>query len=129
RWSISDCSVASGSWVFLVHFDKVSEVLDSEFSERHHPVVVEPVDPDDAVFGVHLIGDIEEPVHALAEFPGHAVYGFDGMDLVDVHDQAAWAGVIDSRDRQFQGSSSSNRCMGWAAIRDSTSESHVCGST
>ena len=95
-----------------MQFNEVSEVLDSKFSERHHPVDVVSIDPDDAVLGVYLTGDIDEPVHALSEFPGHAVDRFNGMNLVDVHDQAAWAGAIDDRGRQFQGSSSSSRAAG-----------------
>jgi hypothetical protein len=55
--------------VLLVHFDKVGEGLDPEVRERHDPIVGVPIDPDDAVFGVHLVGDIKQPVHALAELP------------------------------------------------------------
>jgi hypothetical protein len=77
--------------VFLVHFDEAREGLDSELRECHHTVVGVAVDPDDAVFGIHLVGDLVQPVHALAEFPRDAVNRFDGMNLVDVH-HAAWAG-------------------------------------
>jgi hypothetical protein len=50
---------------------------------------IPPVDPDDAVFGIHLAGDLMQPVHALAEL--RRGQSFDGMNLVDVH-HAAWAG-------------------------------------
>jgi hypothetical protein len=49
----------------------------AEVRECHHTVVAVPVDPDDAVFGVHLVGDIMEPVHALAEFSGDTINRFD----------------------------------------------------
>ncbi|MDE2462854.1 MAG: hypothetical protein KGO02_03950, partial [Alphaproteobacteria bacterium] len=77
--------------VLLVHFDEVREGLDSEVCECHHPIVGVPVDPDDTVFGVHLVGDITQPVHALAKFPRNTVDRLDGINLVDVH-HAAWAG-------------------------------------
>jgi putative transposase len=95
--------------VFPVHLDEVREGLDSEVRECHDPLVGVPVDPDDAVFGVHLFGDLVEPVHALAEFLCDTVNRFDGMNLVDVHDQAAWAGLSDEWRRQFHGNSSSSR--------------------
>jgi hypothetical protein len=98
--------------VLLVHLDEVREGLDAEVRECHHTVVAVPVDPDDAVFGVHLVGDIMEPVHILAEFPGDTINRFDGMNLVDVQDQAAWAGLSDERRCEFHGNSSSSRCMG-----------------
>src|ERR1700722_4062778 len=95
--------------ILLMHFDEVLEGLDPEVRECQHPVVAVAVDPNDAIFGVHFFGDVMEPVHALPEFPGDTVDGFDGMNLVDVHDQAAWAALSNDRDCQFHGSSSSNR--------------------
>ena len=70
-------------------FDEIDEVFDSEVGERHHAVVGIRIDPDDAVFDVHLIGDIEQPGFAFAEIPGNAIDRRDMMNLVDVHDQAA----------------------------------------
>jgi hypothetical protein len=67
--------------VFLVHFDEVCEGLDTEVRECHDPIVGVPVDPNDAVFGVHLFGDLMEPVDALAEFPRDTINRFDGMNL------------------------------------------------
>ena len=73
-------------------FDQFDETVDAEVREGHDPIVGVAVDPNDAVFGVHLVGDIMEPVHALAEFPRDTINRLDGMNLVDVHDHAAWAG-------------------------------------
>ena len=65
-----------------MHFDEIREGLDSEVRECHHTVVCIPVDPDDAVFRVHLIGDLMEPVHALAEFLRDTVDCLDRMNLL-----------------------------------------------
>ena len=90
-------------------FDELDQVLDSKVGERHHTLVVGAVYPDDPVFGVHLVGDVKEPVLVLAEILGDAADRRDAMDLVDVHDQAALAGIADGRGVQFQGSNSSSR--------------------
>ena len=95
--------------ILFIHLDECSEGLDPEVRECQHPVVAVAVDPNDAIFGVHFFGDVMEPIHAFPEFPGDTVDGFDGMNLVGVHDQAAWAALSDDRDSQFHGSSSSNR--------------------
>jgi hypothetical protein len=104
--ALQDCGV------LLVHFDEVDQGLDSEVGERHRAVVVVPVHPDDSIFDVHLVSDVKEPVHALAKFLRDTVDRFDVMNLVNVHYQAACAGVIDDRARQFHGNSSSSRCLG-----------------
>src|ERR1700757_634278 len=51
------------------------------------------------------------------------------MDLVDVRGHAAWAEIVEADGVQFQGSSSSSRWAGWAAMRASTSANQACGST
>lgn len=45
------------------------------------------------VFRLHFKGDVVEPVDVFAEFLCDAVYGPDVRDLVDVHGQAARAGM------------------------------------
>jgi hypothetical protein len=82
---LNDCGI------LLVHLDEFSEGLDPGVRECEDAVVAVAVDLDDAIFRVHLFGDIMAPVHALPEFPGDTINRFDGMNLVDVHDQAAWA--------------------------------------
>jgi hypothetical protein len=93
---LNDCGI------LLVHLDEFSEGLDPGVREcedavvavavdLEDAVVAVAVDLDDAIFRVHLFGDIMAPVHALPEFPGDTINRFDGMNLVDVHDQAAWA--------------------------------------
>ena len=70
-------------------FDEIDEVVDSKVGERHHAVVADSVDPDHAVFDVHFVGDVEQPVFVFAEIFGDAAERRDVMDLVDVHGQAA----------------------------------------
>jgi hypothetical protein len=53
-------------------------------------VVTDAIDPDHAVFDIHFIGDVVQPVNAFAEVFGDAVDCPDVVDLVDVHGQAAW---------------------------------------
>jgi hypothetical protein len=48
---------------------------------------------DHAVLGLHFEGDVVEPAGVCAEFLGDAVYGPDVRDLIDVHGQAAKAGM------------------------------------
>jgi len=75
--------------IVFVHFDEFNQTLDSEVGERRNAVFADPIDPDHAVFGFHLHGDVEEPVLVFAKVLGDEVDGFDVRDLVDVHDQAA----------------------------------------
>jgi glycosyltransferase involved in cell wall biosynthesis len=74
------------AWVILVHLDEVFQVLDAVPCERHHPVLANSVNPQLAVFSVHLTRDIEEPILVLAEHLGDMAEGKHGADLVDVHD-------------------------------------------
>jgi hypothetical protein len=39
-------------------FEEVEEVLDSEVGEGHHTVVIDAVDPYDAVFDVDFVSDV-----------------------------------------------------------------------
>jgi hypothetical protein len=107
--------------------DEVAEAFDAELGEGHDAVfVVEAVDPDQAVLRLHFGRDICEPVLVFTEFLGDERDGPHGMDLVDVHRQAA---IAASLERQFHGSSSSRRLTGCSAMRASTSASQACGST
>jgi hypothetical protein len=63
--------------------------LDAEVGEGQDAVVVEIVDPDDAVLDIHVECDLMEPDGIFAEFVCDAVDGLDVQDLVDVHGQAA----------------------------------------
>jgi hypothetical protein len=72
-----------------VHFDEIDQALDSEVGKRLNAVFADPIDPDHAVFGFHLHGDVEEPVLVFAEILGDAADRGDVMDLVGMHDQAA----------------------------------------
>ena len=101
--------------IVFVDFDQLREGLDSEVGERHHDILAEPSDPDQAILGVHFTGYVEQPVLALAEIRRDAVDSRDVRDFVDVHDQAARAKIAGSCVAQFHGNSSSSRCAGWAA--------------
>ena len=72
-----------------MHFDKFDQVLDAVVGEGHHIVVAEPVNPNDAIFGIHSDADIMEPSDAFAEVFGDAVDCTDMVDLIDVHGYAA----------------------------------------
>ena len=67
------------------------------------------VDPDHAVFGFDVFGNLREPLLILAEVPGNAANREEVVDFVDLHDQAARAFGCRV---QFQGISSSIRCAG-----------------
>jgi hypothetical protein len=47
------------------------------------------VDPDQAVFWLHAIGDVPEPVFIFAEFLGDKGDGFDGINLIELRGHAA----------------------------------------
>jgi hypothetical protein len=53
-----------------MHFDQLDQILDTEVGERHHRVVADPGDPYQAVFGLHLGGDVEQPILIFAEVRG-----------------------------------------------------------
>jgi len=74
----------------LVFFDEISEALDPIFSKGDRATVIGgTIDPDHAVFRFHFDGDVEDAVDRLAELGSDAVDGFDGMNLIALHDQAA----------------------------------------
>lgn len=66
-----------------------------------------------AVLRLHVDGDISKPIRVLTEISCNERQGPDGVDLVDLHRQAAIA-VVDSA-RQFHGSGSSSRWAGCSA--------------
>lgn len=73
-------------WRAAVDFDEVAEAFDAELGEGHGSVrVLRIVDPDQPVFGLHVDGDVGEPVRIFAEVPCDERQGSDGVDLVDLH--------------------------------------------
>ena len=60
-----------------MHFDEFDETLDPKVGERHDALGAGAIDPDHAVFGLHLHGDFEEPVLVFSKFLGDEVDGFD----------------------------------------------------
>lgn len=97
-----------------VHFNKFSQVLDSEFSECNNAVVAGAAFPNSSDFRFHFNGDIEDPINSFPQFGGDAVDCLDRMHIVELHDHAALA-----RDRAFmlQGKSSCMREMGMSSGR------------
>ena len=71
--------------------DKLNQVLDSEVGERHDAIFTDAIDPDEAVLGIHFIGDVAQPVLIFAEMLGDASDGGDVMNLVDMYDRATRA--------------------------------------
>src|SRR6476660_1791375 len=116
-------------WIVLVHLDELDQALNSEVGERQDPVFSDAIDPDDTVLDFHFIGDVPPPILVFFEIPGDLGDRRDMMDLVDVGGHAARTEIADAGGIQFQGSSSSNRWAGWAAMRERTSLSQACGST
>ena len=84
-------SALSGRRRFLVDFDEFDETIDAEVGKRHDAVVAETqITPSS---GSISKGDVVEPVDVFAAFLCDALYGPDVRDLVDVHGQAARAGM------------------------------------
>ncbi|MCB1467873.1 MAG: hypothetical protein KDK08_12165, partial [Rhizobiaceae bacterium] len=79
---------ASGPAVAF-HGDHLAKVFDPEWCEGQDLDIGGAVDPDHAVFRLHSDGEIMKPINGLAQFCGDAIDGFDGMGLVQLHDQAA----------------------------------------
>src|SRR5690606_16295207 len=108
------------------HGDLLAKVFNAEWGEGEHLDFFGAIDPDHAVFGLHADGEIMKTIDGFAEFCGDAVDGLDGMDLVQLHGQAASAMC---RTFHFQGRSSGRRDRGMSGNRPSTSASQACGST
>jgi hypothetical protein len=88
-----------------VDFDKAGERFDAKVGERHDAVVARAVDPDQSIFLIHFVGDVPQPVLALAEHFGDAGDGVDMMNLVDRgQGQAASAAMTGALGVQFHGS-------------------------
>ena len=71
------------------HGDHIEKVCDAERSEGEHLDLGDAVDPDYAVFGLHADGEIMKPIDGFAQLGGDTIDGLDGMDLVQLHGQAA----------------------------------------
>ena len=97
------------SRVFLVELDKLDEVFNPEVGKRYYAVFSDAIDPDDAVLGIHFVGDVMQPVFVFAEIFSDTGDGGDVMNLVDVHGHAARTDISELGGVQFQGSSSSSR--------------------
>jgi transposase InsO family protein len=71
----------------FVDVDEVYEVFDTERGERYGSVFAErrTIDPDDTVFGVHFVDDVEEPVFIFAQFGSDMGKCPDCRDLVQLH--------------------------------------------
>jgi hypothetical protein len=65
--------------------EQFDEAFDTEVGEGDDAFVVETMDPDEAVFGLHSQSDVIERVDVLAEFLCDKIDGLDVRDLVDMH--------------------------------------------
>ena len=89
-----------------LHGDHLAEVFDAKWSEGEDLDFFSAIDPDHAIFGLHPHSEMMESINRLAEFQSDTIEGSNGMDLVQLHDQAAWA---KSWAFQFHGRSSGRR--------------------
>ena len=67
-----------------MNLEQFDEAFDTEFGEGDDAVVVEAVDPDEAILWLHTEKDVMKRVDVLAELPGDEIDGLDVGDLVDV---------------------------------------------
>ena len=65
----------------LLHRDEILETFDAFFGERHDSVITRSIDPDQAVFLVHFVGNVPQPLLILPEHFGDAG---DGVDVVNL---------------------------------------------
>lgn len=49
-----------------VHFDEFLQVFDTEWRKCDDAVVAGTVDPDDAIFGYHINGEVEDPIDGFS---------------------------------------------------------------
>ena len=82
-------AVAMSDMMVAFHGDHLEKVFHTERSEGEHLDVGDAVDPDYAVFGLHADGEIMKPIDGFAQLGGDTIDGLDGMDLVQLHGQAA----------------------------------------
>lgn len=71
------------------HGDQLYESFDTERGECEDLDLFSAIDPDDAIFGLHADGENMEAIDRFAQFCRNAINGFDCVDLVQLHGQAA----------------------------------------
>ena len=74
---------------FLIHPDEFDQVFDSKVCEGLDAMFSDAINPDGAVFDLHFVGDVSQPVFVFAEILRNTVDGGNVMNLVDVHGYAA----------------------------------------
>jgi hypothetical protein len=84
-------AVGSSSLTVAFHGDHLAEIFDTELGEGQDLGIGGAVYPDHAIFGLHSDGEVMEPIDIFAEFCGDTIDGFDGIDLIQMHGQAASA--------------------------------------
>jgi hypothetical protein len=90
--SIRPVRAAGGSAVTVaLHGDHLAKVFNAEWGEGQDFDFFGAIDPDHPVFGFHADGEIMKVIDSFAEVRSDAVDGLDGMDLVQLHGQAASA--------------------------------------
>src|SRR5262249_9692246 len=58
------------SWAFFVHPDELHQVFDTDVGEGLDAIFADAIDPDDAVFDLHFIGDVSQPIFVFAKVLG-----------------------------------------------------------
>jgi hypothetical protein len=84
-------AVGSSCLTVAFHGDHFAEIFDTELGEGQDLGIGGAVYPDHAIFGLHSDGEVMEPIDIFAELCGDTIDGFDGIDLVQMHGQAASA--------------------------------------
>ena len=82
-------AVAMSDMMVAFHGYHLEKVFHTERSEGEHLDLGDAADPDYAVFGLHSDGEIMKPIDGFAQLGGDTIDGLDGMDLVQLHGQAA----------------------------------------
>jgi hypothetical protein len=76
----------------MIFLKEEFDLLDAFIGKGFDPVViVDPVDPDDAVLGLKTEGQLMDKVFADAQVLGDTLEGVDVVHLVALHGQAAAA--------------------------------------
>lgn len=88
-WYPSGEGRRSSGLTVAFHGDHLDERLYTERGESQDLDLFSAIDPDDAIFGLHADGEIMEAIDRFAQFCRNAINGFDGVNLIQLHVQAA----------------------------------------
>ena len=72
-----------------LHGDHIDESIGTERGECEDLILLSAIDPDDPMFGLHAVGEIMKAIDRFAQFYRDAIHGFDWVDSIQFHGQAA----------------------------------------